>query len=116
MVNSFISTNEILANKGKGFVKVASDSNVIIGRKYPLKVLVYTDEGCCSAGENFVETVSQSDKVTIIGRPTMGINDYSNCTNAVWGDFYLAYPTSRDCRVDEGKGILGKGVPVDIRL
>ena len=109
-------TNEILANKGKGFVKVAPDSNVIIGRKYPLKVLVYTDEGCCSAGESFVETVSQSDKVTIIGRPTMGINDYSNCTNAVWGDFYLAYPTSRDCRVDEGKGILGKGVPVDIRL
>lgn len=74
---------------------------------------ILTDECCCSAGEYFVELASKSPKVSVVGRPTMGINDYSNCTNAVWGDFYFAYPTSRDCRIDLGKGLLGKGVPVD---
>ena len=105
---------KLIVNKGKGFVKLPLENQIVTGTKYPIRVLVYTDECCCSAGESFVETVSQSSKVTVIGRPTMGINDYTNCTNAVWGDFYFAYPTSRDCRIDIGKGILGKGVPVDI--
>ncbi len=104
----------LMENKGKGFVKLPLDTQIVTGTKYPLRVLVYTDECCCSAGESFVEIVSQSPKVKVIGRPTMGINDYSNCTNAVWDDFYFAYPTSRDCRIDIGKGLLSKGVPVDI--
>ena len=100
--------------KGKKFVRETNDKRIVNGRKYPLSVKIYTDEGCCSAGENFVEIAAKSPKVTVIGRPTMGINDYSNCTNAVWGDFYLAYPTSRSCRIDVGKKMQGKGVPVDI--
>lgn len=105
---------KLLALKGKGFVKEPNDKMTVFGKKYPTSVKIYTDEGCCSAGESFVEIVAQSPKVTVIGRPSMGINDYSNCTNAVWDDFYLAYPTSRDCRIDVGKGMQGKGVPVDI--
>lgn len=105
---------KLLSYKGKGFVKQELEDMFVAGKKYPLKVFVYTDECCCSAGEAFVEIAAKSPKVTVIGRPTMGINDYSNCTNAVWDSFFFAYPTSRDCRIDLGNGILGKGVPVDI--
>ena len=108
-----VAKEEIISNAGKGFVRNEAQIRIISGKSYPKKIKVYTDECCCSAGEAFVEMLSKSPKVTIIGRPTMGIQDYSNCTNAVWDDFYLEYPTSRDCRIDRGEGTLGKGVPVD---
>ena len=112
MLNKMIADNT--ENMGKGFIE-SNDEFVdgIIGRKQPEKVFVITDEGCASSGDAFVEVMSFSPKVTIVGRPTMGITDYSNCTMVSFDDFKLIYPTSRDKRIDHGKGLAHKGVPVD---
>ncbi len=34
----------------------------------------------------------------------MGILDYSNCCVKDFGDYELLFPTSRDTRIDQGKG------------
>jgi Peptidase family S41 len=66
------------------------------GEDYPEKVIILTDYYCLSAGEELVETSKQSSKVTIVGRATMGINDYSDVVCANWDNqFSLCYPISR---------------------
>ena len=101
-------------NRGKGFViSVDENGGNIFGRKSPEKVFVITDEGCASSGEAFVEAMAFSPKVEVVGRPTCGIIDYSNCNMRSFDDFMLVYPTSRDTRIDQGKGVSQKGVPVD---
>ena len=57
--------------------------------------------------------MSFSSKVEVVGRPTCGILDYSNCNMVQLGDFSFVYPTSRDTRIDRGLGMSQKGVPVD---
>ncbi len=113
MVNKMVADNT--ENMGKGFIVSEEDEFVagIVGRKEPQKVFIITDEGCASSGDSFVEVMSFSPKVTIVGRPTMGITDYSNCSMISFDDFKLVYPTSRDIRIDHGKGLAHKGVPVD---
>ncbi|MBE5858965.1 MAG: peptidase S41 [Butyrivibrio sp.] len=112
MINTMITNNN--ENIGKGFL---DDDDVfasgIIGKKGPEKVLIITDERCGSSGDAFVEVMSCSPKVTLVGRPTMGITDYSNCNMVSFDDFSFIYPTSRDNRIDHGKGLAHKGVPVD---
>ncbi len=46
-------------------------------------------------------------------RPTQGILDYSNVAYALFDEYALVYPTSRLLALDCGKGMMGKGVPVD---
>ena len=112
MVDKMLS--DLNENKGKGFVINADDlSEGIVGRKTPEKVFVITDERCASSGEAFVEAMAFSSKVEVVGRPTCGILDYSNCNMMSLGDFTFVYPTSRDTRIDHGLGMTGKGVPVD---
>ncbi|MGZ7153694.1 S41 family peptidase, partial [Streptococcus pyogenes] len=65
---------------------------------------------------NFVDIMRQMPKVTVIGRPTMGILDYSNCCVADFGDYELLYPTSRSLAVDAGLGMTDKGVLPDIEI
>jgi len=55
-------------------------------------------------------------KVTVLGRPTMGILDYSNCCVKDFGDYKLLFPTSRDTRIDQGKGMNDRGVEPDILI
>ncbi len=106
--------SDLNRNMGKGFVDESeSILSGIIGRKNPERVWVLTDERCASSGEAFVEAVSFSPKVTVVGRPTCGITDYSNCNMVEFDDFRFVYPTSRDKRLDYGKGIGQKGFPVD---
>lgn len=101
-------------NMGKGFIESEDEfMDGITGRAYPEKVFIITDERCASSGDAFVEVMSFSPKVTVVGRPTMGITDYSNCSVVRFDDFGLIYPTSRDKRIDGGKGLAHKGVPVD---
>lgn len=112
MVDKMISDLE--TNMGKGFVISADEgSEGIIGKKTPERVFVITDEGCASSGESLVEALAFSSKVEVVGRPTCGIIDYSNCNMVQLDDFTLVYPTSRDTRIDYGKGVGQKGVPVD---
>lgn len=112
MLNKMVADNT--ENMGKGFIE-SEDEFVdgIIGRADPEKVFIITDERCASSGDAFVEVMSFSPKVTVVGRPTMGITDYSNCSVVRFDDFCLIYPTSRDKRIDGGKGLAHKGVPVD---
>ena len=112
MLNKMVADNT--ENMGKGFIE-SEDEFVdgIIGRADPEKVFIITDERCASSGDAFVEVMSFSPKVTVVGRPTMGITDYSNCSVVRFDDFGLIYPTSRDKRIDGGKGLAHKGVPVD---
>ena len=103
-------------NEGKGFVIEPEDVFDMVGRENPQHVWIITDEQCGSSGDAFVEIMSFSPKVTVVGRPTSGITDYSNCSMVKWGEFALVYPTSRDSRIDHGKGLGQKGVPVDVYI
>ena len=48
--------------------------------------------------------------------PDYGAGDYSNVNMVEFDDFKLTYPTSRDTRIDHGKGLLQRGVPVDVYI
>lgn len=114
-------TNELRQNRGKGFVPFSSDEDSSIDLPYvgttlPKRVFVLTDEECASSGDAFVHDISKCDKVTVVGRPTMGILDYSNCAGEYYGNFALVYPTSRSLYLDEGIQMSHRGVPVDIYI
>ena len=67
----------------------------ITGTNKPHSVVVLSDVNCGSSGDSFVEICKKSSKVTVIGRPTKGLNDYSNLSCQKWDDgFELWYPTS----------------------
>ena len=93
-------------HRGKGFNSFNEDSSdgnefEIAGYEYPKNIIVLTDNYCGSAGDIFVYLCKQSPKVTVIGRPTMGINDYSNLTEIKWNNqFEFLYPTSRLDQLD----------------
>lgn len=107
---------EQIRNKGKGFLPAKPDEFLFptSGTHYPEKVVVLTDCNCASSAESFVEIASRLQKVTVIGRPTMGINDYANLTRFDFGEYVLHYPTSRSRAIDSGNGTRGKGLQPDI--
>lgn len=116
-----IFTRELERNKGQGFVELDfSDlgSNLsFCTLPGPKKVLVLTDVFCGSSGESFVEICKKSSKVTVLGRPTAGLNDYANLALMKWtSKFELWYPTSRDSRIDHDRGMSGRGVAPDIYI
>lgn len=107
-------------NTGNGFMELKGDFDD--GFKFepktnPKKIVMLTDVNCGSSGDQFVLQSSRSAKVTTIGRNTLGILDYSNCTFEMIGDrFRLMYATSRNTRVDEGRGMKGIGIAPDIYI
>lgn len=107
---------EQIKNKGKGFMPAKSDEFLfpMRGTINPQKVVVLTDYYCASSAESLVEIASRLNKVTVIGRPTMGICDYSNLTRMEFGEYVLHYPTSRSKAIDKGKGTREKGLTPDI--
>ncbi len=115
MVDKMLS--DLNANRGKGFAYEEDGfPEGLVGKEIPEKVWILTDEGCASSGDAFVEIMRFSPKVTVVGRPTSGITDYSNLNMVEFDDFQLRYPTSRDKRIDHGKGLLHRGVPVDVYI
>lgn len=109
---------DIMKMSGKGWSPVYSENEdfsfTITGRKKPENVYILTDEHCGSSGDSFVEIFSMSDKVTVIGRPTMGINDYSCGCIAQYGEMAFMYPMSRNIYINDGIRLMGKGLPVDV--
>ncbi len=106
-------------NRGKGFMtddSVDGEQLPYVGAALPEKVFIIADEECASSGDAFVDMMRKSEKVTVVGRPTMGILDYSNCTGCFWDDYYLVYPTSRALYIDRGIRMRGNGVPVDVHI
>jgi len=97
-------------HKGQGFVlSVDEDDFEFEGIIKPLHVVVLTDVYCRSSGDGFVQRVKKSPKVTVMGRATAGITDYSNCVFKKYDSYILIYPLSKASCVDKGEGILGKG-------
>ncbi|MCG3086741.1 S41 family peptidase [Sporosarcina cyprini] len=107
-------------NRGKGFVEFdfggAVEDTFVKGLKNPSKIIVLTDNMCGSAGDSFVEHVKELSKVTVIGRATLGVNDYANLASASWDGYTLMYPTSRLSRIDKGKGMTGVGITPHIHI
>lgn len=106
---------ELDEKSGQGFCVVKDDGEElpIVGDSAIQKVYILTDENCGSSGDAFVLYFGRMPKVTVIGRPTMGILDYSNCSRVDYGEYVLLYPTSRLLALDHGIVMMKKGVPVD---
>ncbi|SDQ83075.1 S41 family peptidase [Virgibacillus salinus] len=118
-INAFI--RQLEENKDNGFVELdfgeVDDSFLIKTKPGPEQVILLTDVYCGSSGDSFVELCKNSSKVTVIGRPTLGLNDYSNLAIMSWENkFKLSYPTSKLSTVDEGKGMSGVGIQPDIYI
>src|SRR5699024_7484912 len=72
-------------NSGKGFVSFENGGEFEVeGSEFPKNIIVLADVYCGSAGDIFVDIASRSAKVAVIGRPTAGLNDYSNLINKDW--------------------------------
>ena len=107
---------DLTKNRGKGFVKVDSSELEIpsVGLANPNSVYIIADSVCGSSGDAFVDFMRKSEKVTVVGRPTAGILDFSNCAYVKYGDFSLMYPTSRNLYLDKGIQMRNHGIPVDV--
>lgn len=112
--------NNLLQNRGKGYVRYQDDQDELFpgvkGGHYPEQIFVLSDIYCASSGDNFVKMMKNFKKVTVIGRPTLGILDYSNCCKVDYDDYFLMFPTSRWLAIDKGKGMTDKGVLPDIEI
>ena len=112
--------NNLLQNRGKGYVRYQDDQDELFpgvkGSHYPEQIFVLSDIYCVSSGDNFVKMMKDFKKVTVIGRPTLGILDYSNCCKVDYDDYFLMFPTSRWLAIDKGKGMTDKGVLPDIEV
>lgn len=108
---------ELMTNKGKGFVEDSQDMELpIAGEEGMEHVYIITDEGCASSGDAFVEMMSVSPRVTIVGRPTMGVQDYSNVCMMQMEDYTFVYPTTRLTDINKGIRQTKVGVPVDVHI
>ncbi|GEN84796.1 hypothetical protein SLU01_31080 [Sporosarcina luteola] len=109
-------------NRGKGFVEfdfgdMASGETFMKGTKHPSQIIVLADVMCGSSGDSFVELVKKSSKVTVVGRATMGLNDYANLVSEKWEEgFELMYPSSRLSRIDRGEGMTGVGITPHVHI
>ncbi|MCD8789132.1 hypothetical protein K1Y15_08045 [Mammaliicoccus sciuri] len=104
-------------NYDKGFVNInnnpESDTIKGIQEKCP-DVKVLADFECGSSGDNFVKFAHEFKNIEIIGRPTKGMNDYSNIMFIdINGKYKLSVPHSKDGNVDLGKSMGKTGIPVD---
>ena len=105
-------------NVGKGLVYLPpqpEEGTVPPVQAGPEKVVVITDTFCEDEGEEFVALCKRcGDKVTVIGRPTMGTLDYFDpITVAVHEKMTLTYPIRMTHAAHEGRGISEKGLGVD---
>lgn len=110
---------QMKAHRNAGFVTFNlsdyEEDYKMTGSESPRQIVVLTDKFCASSGEQFVLEARQSPKVTVMGRTTRGVLDYSNCAIEHFEkegyDFY--YATSRSKRVDYGTGVDFHGIEPD---
>lgn len=101
-------------NKEKGFQEVPEDTDFLIeGRKNPLNIYILSDYYCGSSGETFVRNVKKSSKVTVLGRPTMGIMDIFNVVDVDFDEYSFFYGISKSADEDAYNGI---GVQPDVYI
>ena len=101
-------------NRNKGLVDVPEDTDFIIeGRSTPANVYVLSDYSCASSGDTFVANVKKSLKVTVVGRPTMGIIDYFNVVTVDYGNYEFVYSISK---MNQKYATNGIGIAPDIYI
>ncbi len=76
-------------------------------------IMKYDSSTCKDLKDSFVYIFAMLPKVTTIGRPTMGIQDYSNVMFVSFDEYNFVYPTSRLLSLDQGHGMTGRGVMVE---
>lgn len=107
-------------HRGKGFVHFPHSEEAtlfpLVGNGLIQRIFVLSDYYCGSSGDQAVHLLNLSPNVIIVGRPTKGITDYSNCTFYTSGPYNFLYPTSRLNDIDYGHGVTGKGEPVDVYI
>lgn len=115
--------NQFKTYRNQGFVAfdfseyIADLENNFEGENNPEKVIILSDYYCASAAEEFVKTSKESSKVTVVGRATMGLNDYSDIVCVQWDkQFSLCYPISRLQQKTEIDPIHGKGIQPDLYI
>ncbi|MBJ8350216.1 S41 family peptidase [Streptococcus zalophi] len=116
LIESF--KKELICHQNDDFVLFDDDTVFpeMTGLKWPKEIFILSDVYCASSGDNFVQMMKKFPKVTVLGRPTMGILDYSNVCRAFLGDYQLVFPTSRSLAIDFGQGMTDKGVAPDILI
>lgn len=81
----------------------------------PEKIVLITDTFCEDEGEQFAAMAQRcGKKVVTVGRPTMGTLDtFDPITVKLNEHMTLSYPIAMSAAAYEGRGIAGKGLPVD---
>ncbi len=83
-------------NYDKGMTWIPEDTDYMInGKNSPENVYILTDVFCGSSGDTFVTNVKKSPKVTVVGRPTMGIMDYFNVITVQFDNYEFDYSMSK---------------------
>ncbi len=84
----------------------------------PSQVLILTDVSCRLAGEALANAVRGQKRVSLVGRPTAGMLDYTNRITIDYDDIQarFSYPMSRTKEAREQQGFAFQGVPVDVYL
>lgn len=101
-------------NKGKGLLEVIDEVDfLIVGKKNPVNIYVLSDFFCGSSGETFVKNVKNSPKVTVLGRPTMGIMDIFNVITVDYGEYEFYYGISKSADEHAYNGI---GIQPDVYI
>lgn len=101
-------------NYDKGFLEVPEETNFEIkGTSKPNNIYIMSDYHCGSSGDTFVSNAKKSDKVTVVGRPTMGIMDYFNVVTVDYGEYEFWYSISK---MHENSFTCGKGMQPDIYI
>lgn len=102
------------ANRGRGFVQETEGLDLTIpGKSMPQCVYVLSDWTCGSSGDTFVANAKKSPKVTVVGRPTMGIIDYFNVVIVEYGKYKFMYSISK---VNEKYFVNETGVLPDVYI
>lgn len=101
-------------NYGKGFLEVPEETDFEIkGTSEPENIYILSDYYCGSSGDTFVSNAKKSNKVTVVGRPTMGIMDYFNVVTVDYGEYIFNYSISK---MHKNSFTYGKGVQPDIYI
>lgn len=81
----------------------------------PEKIVLLTDTFCEDEGEQFVALARRcGKKVTTVGRPSMGTLDtFDPITVRLHEHMTLSYPIAMSAAAREGRGVAGRGLPVD---
>jgi hypothetical protein len=101
------------------FVTIVSSSQTTLPTvlPFPKRVAVLMNEECTSSCEQFLLAARQSDKVTLFGRPSKGVLDYSNVVEYELPSKVrsIGIPTTRSNRLPKNP-VDGIGIQPDVSI